>query len=65
MTLRFLKGAIQLFTATHVVYGRGRAVVTTTGMNTEFGKIAEMVQTTEEEETPLQKKLDKFARQDS
>jgi Ca2+-transporting ATPase len=50
-----------LFTATHVVYGRGRAVVTTTGMHTEFGKIAEMVQTAEEEETPLQKKLDKFA----
>jgi len=50
-----------LFTSTHVVYGRGRAVVTTTGMNTEFGKIAEMVQTAQEEETPLQKKLDKFA----
>jgi Ca2+-transporting ATPase len=50
-----------LFTATHVVYGRGRAVVTTTGMNTEFGKIAEMVQAAEEDETPLQKKLDKFA----
>jgi Ca2+-transporting ATPase len=50
-----------VFTATHVVYGRGRAVVTSTGMNTEFGKIAEMVQTAEEEETPLQKKLDKFA----
>jgi Ca2+-transporting ATPase len=50
-----------LFTATHVVYGRGKAVVVTTGMNTEFGKIAEMVQTTVEEETPLQKKLNKFA----
>jgi Ca2+-transporting ATPase len=50
-----------VFTATHVVYGRGKAVVTTTGMNTEFGKIAEMVQTTQEEETPLQKKLDRFA----
>jgi len=50
-----------VFTATHVVYGRGRAVVVSTGMNTEFGKIAEMVQTAEEEETPLQKKLDRFA----
>ena len=50
-----------VFTATHIVYGRGKAVVTTTGMNTEFGKIAEMVQTAQEEETPLQKKLDKFA----
>jgi len=51
-----------VFTATHVVYGRGRATVTSTGMNSEFGKIAEMVQTAEEEETPLQKKLDSFAK---
>jgi Ca2+-transporting ATPase len=50
-----------IFTATHVVYGRGKAVVTTTGMNTEFGKIAEMVQTAQEEETPLQRKLNRFA----
>jgi Ca2+-transporting ATPase len=50
-----------VFTATHVVYGRGKAVVVSTGMNTEFGRIAEMVQTAEEEETPLQKKLDRFA----
>ena len=50
-----------VFTATHVVYGRGKALVTSTGMSTEFGKIAEMVQTAEEEETHLQKKLDKFA----
>ncbi|MGB9683412.1 MAG: cation-translocating P-type ATPase [Candidatus Bathyarchaeales archaeon] len=50
-----------VFSATHIVYGRGKAVVTATGMDTEFGKIAEMVQTAEEEETPLQKKLDSFA----
>lgn len=50
-----------VFTATYIVYGRGKAVVTSTGMNTEFGKIAEMVQSTEEEETPLQRKLDSFA----
>ena len=50
-----------VFSATHIVYGRGRAVVTATGMNTKFGKIAEKVQTAEEEETPLQKKLDRFA----
>ena len=51
-----------IFMATHTVYGRGKAAVVSTGMKTEFGKIAEMVQTAEEEETPLERKLDSFAK---
>jgi Ca2+-transporting ATPase len=51
-----------LFMATHTVYGRGKAFVTSTGMGTEFGRIAELVQAAEEEEAPLQKKLDFFAK---
>lgn len=51
-----------VFTATYVTYGRGKAVVTATGMQTEFGKIAEMVQTVEAEETPLKLKLESFAK---
>jgi Ca2+-transporting ATPase len=51
-----------VFMATHVIYGRGRAVITSTGMKTEFGKIAEMVQAVEEEDTPLKQKLARFAK---
>lgn len=51
-----------VFMATHVTYGRGKAAITCTGMTTEFGKIAEMVQTMEEEETPLKQKLERFAK---
>ncbi|MCD6470788.1 cation-translocating P-type ATPase [Candidatus Bathyarchaeota archaeon] len=51
-----------VFMATHVIYGRGRAVVTDTGMRTEFGKIAGLVQEIGEEETPLKRRLERFAK---
>ena len=45
-----------------VVYGRGKAVITTTGMETEMGKIAGALAATEQEETPLQRKLDELGK---
>ncbi len=51
-----------VFMATHITYGRGRAVITSTGMDTEFGKVAEMVQAVEEIDTPLKQKLASFAK---
>jgi Ca2+-transporting ATPase len=47
-----------VFLGTIVTRGIGRAVVTATGMRTEFGKIASQVQAVEEELTPLQQKLE-------
>jgi Ca2+-transporting ATPase len=50
------------YAGTAATYGRGRAVVVATGMNTEFGKIAQMLQTVETGKTPLQEYLDKVGR---
>jgi len=46
------------FMGTLITYGRGRGLVTGTGMNTQIGLIAEMIQSFEDEDTPLQKKLE-------
>ncbi len=52
----------RVFMGTLVTYGRATAVVTDTGMQTELGKIAEMIQTVENERTPLQRRLDQLGK---
>ena len=51
-----------LYAGTAVVYGRGRAVVVATGMQTEFGRIAGLLQATQPEPTPLQRELDRLGK---
>ncbi len=51
-----------LFSSSLITYGRGKAVVVETGMNTEVGKIADIINTAEDQGTPLQQKLDKLGK---
>lgn len=51
-----------VFSGSLVTYGRALVVVTATGMNTEIGKIAHLMEETQEKETPLQVSLDDFSK---
>ncbi|MDJ0568503.1 MAG: cation-translocating P-type ATPase [Pleurocapsa sp. MO_192.B19] len=51
-----------VFTGTEVLQGRAKVIVTTTGMKTELGKIAQMLQSVEEENTPLQQRMNQLGK---
>ena len=51
-----------MYTGSTVVYGRGKAVITGTGMDTEMGKIADALTKAEDNQTPLQKKLGQLSK---
>jgi len=51
-----------VFTGTSVSYGRGKAVVTDTGVNTEFGKIAAELASVSQEKTPLEKRTEEIGK---
>ncbi len=51
-----------VFTGSHVTYGRAVVAVTNTGMSTELGKIASLMDAAENKQTPLQVSLDKFGK---
>ena len=51
-----------MYMGSTVVYGRGKAVITGTGMNTEMGKIADALANAKDEETPLQLKLNQLSK---
>ncbi len=51
-----------LFSSSLITYGRGKGIVVETGMTTEVGKIAGMINATEKQETPLQRKLNELGK---
>ena len=51
-----------VFSSSHVTYGRGKAVVTCVGTNTQIGRIASLLKSAKEKATPLQQNLDKFGK---
>ncbi|MBI2208544.1 cation-translocating P-type ATPase [Candidatus Woesearchaeota archaeon] len=51
-----------VFSGTIITHGKGKAVVTNTGMQSEIGKIAELIEEAETEPTPLQKQMNKLGR---
>jgi P-type Ca2+ transporter type 2C len=66
---RTLEGTVPLGDRTNMVFGgtavtrgRGRAIVTATGMSTEMGNIADLLEQTEDEPTPLQREIDHVAK---
>ena len=51
-----------VFSSSLITYGRGKGIVVETGMNTEVGKIADIINSSEETTTPLQEKLNKLGK---
>jgi len=54
--------ANMLFMGTSITYGRGVAVVVETGMKTQLGRIAELIQSVDSEKTPLQRRMDELGK---
>jgi P-type Ca2+ transporter type 2C len=51
-----------IYKGTHVTRGNAKAIVSGTGMNTELGKIADLVHSADQEATPIEKKLEDFSK---